>query len=465
MHDRRGFPRGGRPTNTDMENAIPFPAIDIRRLEAEIVTRLQDLIRFNTANPPGNELPAALYCAEAFKREGIAAQVIESAPGRASVVARLKGDGSRRPLLLMSHLDVVDVERDKWECDPFGGEIRNGYVWGRGALDCKNTVALWMEIMLALKRAGIVPRRDVIFLAAADEETGGSQGCGFITGQHYDLIDAEAALNEGGGFPLQFMGRTSYCYQAAEKGNLWLALTATGTPGHASLPRADNPVAAIAGLVTRLTRLRHPIRVTPTVRAMVTQLAARQNPLVGMAVRQLANPWLSDALIALAVRDEVNAGGLKAMLHNTISPTILRAGQKINVIPSEAVLQIDYRILPGYDLDAMLDGIRRYVGRRFTVQVLEKKSGTESVHEHPLARSLRTALHKSKPNDGLVPLLIPGMTDAAFLRPRGMVVYGFSPLLPQEDITLAHGHNERVSIASLEFSVRVGLDAVLDFVM
>lgn len=447
-----------------MASPLHSPSIDIPRLEAEIVTYLQELIRFNTANPPGNELPAARYIAEVFQREGIAAQVIESAPGRASVVARIRGDGSLRPLLLLSHLDVVDVERDKWTCDPFGAEIGNGFVWGRGALDCKNTVALWMIVMLALKRAGIVPRRDVIFLAAADEETGGRQGCAFITQHHADLVDAEAALNEGGGFGLRFLGRTYYTYQAAEKGNLWLAITATGTPGHASIPLPDNPIPAVAGLVTRLMRMRHPFMVTDTVRAMVTEIAAAQNPIVGRAVRQLLNPRLSEILIAAAIKDKAQAAGLKAMLRNTISPTVLRAGMKTNVIPSEAALHIDYRVLPGCDIEAMHASIERCIGPRFTVEVLDKKPGSESMIDHALARSIRKAIRRYKPDDAVVPFLIPGVTDAVFLRPRGMVVYGFTPLLPQDDIALAHGHDERISLASLAFSVRVGLETVLDFV-
>lgn len=447
-----------------MASALLSSSIDIPRLEGEIVTYLQDLIRFNTANPPGNELPAARYIAEVFQREGIAAQVLESAPGRASVVARIKGDGSLRPLLLLSHLDVVDVEREKWTCDPFGAEIRNGFVWGRGALDCKNSVALWMIVMLALKRDGIVPRRDVIFLAAADEETGGRQGCAFITQHHADLIDAEAALNEGGGFGLQFLGRTYYTYQAAEKGNLWLAIKATGTPGHASIPLPDNPIPTVANLVTRLMNLRHPFMVTDTVRAMVTEMAASQNPIVGLAVRQLLNPRLSDLLIATAIKDKAQAAGLKAMLRNTISPTVLRAGIKTNVIPSEAALHIDYRVLPGLDFEAMHLGIERFIGPRFSVEVLDKKPGSESMIDHVLAHSIRKALHQHKPDDAVVPFLIPGVTDAVFLRPRGMVVYGFTPLLPQDDIALAHGHDERISLASLAFSVRVGLETVLDFV-
>jgi acetylornithine deacetylase/succinyl-diaminopimelate desuccinylase-like protein len=434
-------------------------------LKEEIIRHLKNLICINTTNPPGNEIAAARYVAEVFKKADISYNILESEPGRASIIARHKGDGSKRPLLLMSHLDVVGVEADKWARDPFGAEEVGGVVWGRGALDCKNSVALWMAIMIALKRSGILPKRDVIFLSAADEETGGSKGCEWLVKNHFNLIDAEAALNEGGGFGIDFMGKTFYTYQSAEKGNIWLRVTARGTPGHASMPREDNPVKRLACLINKLTHKKYPLKVTPSVKKMIEVMASSRNTAVGTVIKQLMNPIISNTLIRLAIKDAGTAAGFKAMLHNTVCPTVFHAGQKTNVIPSEAVAEFDFRILPPYDPEEFYASAVKEIGPGFEIEVLDKKAGTESPVDHELAHLIRKTMNRHKPDATIVPFLIPGVTDGVFFRPRGMVVYGFTPVLPQDDISLTHGHDERISVESLEFSLKVGLEVVLDFVI
>jgi acetylornithine deacetylase/succinyl-diaminopimelate desuccinylase-like protein len=439
--------------------------IDKFRLKEEIVRHLINLIRINTTNPPGNEIAAARYVAEAFKKEGINYNILESEPGRASIIARHKGDGTKRPLMLMSHLDVVGVEADKWARDPFSADEIDGVIWGRGAVDCKNSVALWMTIMIALKRGTISTRRDVIFLAAADEETGGSKGCEWLLKNHFDLLDAEVALNEGGGFGIDFMGKTFYTYQSAEKGNIWLKVTARGTPGHASMPREDNPVKRLVCLVNKLTQKKYPLKTTPSARTMIETMASSQNFVVETLIKQLMNPLLSNIFIKLAIKDAGTAAAFRAMLHNTVCPTVFNAGQKTNVIPSEAVAEFDFRVLPSYDADEFLSKAIKDIGPGFEIEVLDKKVGTESPIDHELARLIRKAMGKYKPEATVVPLLIPGVTDGVFFRPKGMVVYGFTPVLPIDDISLAHGHNERISLESLFFSINLGLELVLDFVL
>ena len=272
---------------------------DWKNLQSEMITHLRNLIRIDTSNPPGNETPAAEYIARTFAAENIGSTILESTPGRGNIIARIKGDGSRRPLLLMSHLDVVGVEAEKWKYAPFSAEIAEGSVWGRGALDCKNTVALWMMVMLVLKRSKLKPKRDVIFMAAADEETGGSHGAEWLTNNHFDLIEAEAALNEGGGFGLNFLGKTFYTFQSAEKGNVWVRLSAIGTPGHASIPRMDNPTLRVARIVSKLARRRFPLTPTKTVREMIDIMAATQKFPINAVIRQLTNPVLSEMIISL----------------------------------------------------------------------------------------------------------------------------------------------------------------------
>ena len=246
-------------------------------LAAEAVRLLQALLRFDTSNPPGNERPAADYIAGVLSADGIAPTVIETAPGRGNVVARLRGDGSAAPLLLFSHLDVVPVERALWTVDPFGGEIRDGYVYGRGALDMKGIGAMQLAVFLDLARqaaaGSITLRRDLILAATADEETNANQGIGLLAARHPELLRAEYALTEFGGFPMRVAGKTFYPIQTAEKGTAWMTLRARGTPGHASVPRGDNAVVALARAVERLGTARLPMRLTATARAHIAGLA------------------------------------------------------------------------------------------------------------------------------------------------------------------------------------------------
>ena len=431
----------------------------------ELTAHLRNLIRFDTTNPPGNETAAARYIADVFEREGIHSKIIEPATNRGNIVARLKGDGSKPPLLLMGHIDVVMAEPDKWERPPFAAEIDNGCIWGRGSLDCKNTVALWMMVLILLKRSGIRPKRDVIFLATADEEADQRLGMEWMVDHHYELIDAEAALSEGGGFGITFMDKTYFNYQSAEKGIVWLRITARGAAGHASVPQSDNPTLKLAAIVNKLSQKTFPLRVTPTVRKMIEIMAADHKFPLSFFIKQLLNPLWSDRLLQLAVKDKTIATNLHAMLHNTLCPTVLQAGSKVNVIPSEASCEIDFRLLPGYSIDECLQDLKKTVGSGFEIDVIDAHPANESPYEHSLADSVQKIMHTYQPRAGLFPYMLAGTSDACFLRPKGMVVYGFTPLLARDDMSLVHNHNERISLESVEFSLKVGLEVVLEHIM
>jgi len=217
---------------------------------------LRDLIRFDTTNPPGNELPAAQYIADTLRREGFEPVVLESAPGRGNVVARLRGDGSAGALLLMSHLDVVPADPQEWDHPPFAAELADGYIWGRGAVDTKQLTAMQMAVLLALKRENVPLKRDVIFAATADEEAGGVYGMDWLVKNHAGLVDGQYAINEGGGFGVEVSGRRFYVCQTGEKGVCWMKFTARGTPGHGSIPRGDNAVAKLCAALARLSQAR-----------------------------------------------------------------------------------------------------------------------------------------------------------------------------------------------------------------
>jgi len=433
------------------------------RLLDEIVFHFRELIRFNTTNPPGNESPAACYIADVLNRNGIENELIEPVPGRASVVARLRGDGSARPLLLMSHLDVVGAEEENWDHHPFSAHEEDGYIWGRGALDCKNTVALWMTALLALSRSETPLKRDVIFLAAADEEGGGRYGTGWIVKHRPEFINAEAALNEGGGIALGLMGRTYYTYQTGEKGNLWLRITVRGTAGHGSVPRHDNPVGRIIRLLLGIQRKAGGAAPTRTMREMIKTFSSHSRFPGNVLIRLVLNPLLSEFLIRRGLGESEMAPVIRALVRNTITPTVLRAGHKSNVIPSEAVAELDIRVLPGTDIHRYLENIKRALGEDVEVEVLDIQPPSESPVDHPLADSIKRVLSRHHPGAPVIPILLPAVSDGGYLRRLGTVVYGFSPLLPGEDTDRIHGHNERISIDSLLYSLKIGLEVIMDY--
>ncbi|MCA1553357.1 MAG: M20/M25/M40 family metallo-hydrolase, partial [Chloroflexi bacterium] len=244
----------------------------------EVTSLLQHLIRFDTTNPPGNETPCLQYVADVLRADGIESQLLESAPTRGNLVARLKGAGSKPPFIFMGHVDVVPVERDKWTHDPFGGEIADGFVYGRGALDMKNIDAIQLMVLLLLKREGVPLARDIIFMLNADEETGGVFGARWIQENHPELIRAEAGITELGGNAFEFAGKKFYMVQTGEKGGSGFIIRARGTAGHASQPHGDNPVLKLARALKQLGAAKRPVHVSPTMRTFVETVARESGP-------------------------------------------------------------------------------------------------------------------------------------------------------------------------------------------
>ncbi len=433
-------------------------APDWAAVEREVVHHLRNLIRMDTTNPPGNELPAARYLADVLWGEGIEAEVLESAPGRGNLVARLKGDGSARPLLLMSHLDVVPAEPDKWAHPPFAAELVDGVIWGRGAVDTKNLTAVQLMLLLLLKREGIPLRRDVILAATADEEAGGLTGMGWLVEERPEILEAEYAINEGGGFGLDIGRRRVYVCQSAEKGVCWMKLTAEGKSGHASTPKGDNAVAILAEAIARLSRARLPLHIVPTVREFVQQLARLlpfpQSLMLPLVLNPLFEPLIAKAL----AREEMIGPLLRASVRNTATPTVLHAGSKTNVIPSVAEAQVDGRLIPGQSPEDLIREIRPYVGDKVRIDIIGTSEPSEAGYQTPLYTILGEALAEEDPGAVLLPFMITGSTDGRFLAKRGVKVYGFCPMKQDTDqspLEMAHGHNERISVANLVFATKV----------
>lgn len=440
--------------------------INWENIKEEAVRHLQALLRINTTNPPGNERPAAEYLAEVLQSEGYEPVVLDSAPSRGNVVARFKGSGEIPPLLLLSHLDVVPAEPENWEHDPFSGEVVDGMVWGRGALDMKSIVVMQLMTMLLLKRSDVALKRDVIFAATADEEAGGIYGAGFLVDNHPELIRAEYALSEFGGFPVELGGKRIYLCQVAEKGICWMRLRARGTPGHGSMPHSDNAVVKLARAVEHLGRACLPLHRTEAVVAMVEGMARALGGVKGAALRLLLSPTFGSLALSLFIRDLRMRDYFRALLHNTVSPTVLRAGGKTNVIPSQAEAELDGRILPGQDLESFKKELLKIIGPDFELEPLVIAPPLETSYRTPLFEAFRRRLRGHDPDCAVVPMMMSGGTDAKHLARLKIPCYGFSPMrLPREMdfLGMIHGHNERIPIDALAFGVQSLYQVVLDF--
>jgi acetylornithine deacetylase/succinyl-diaminopimelate desuccinylase-like protein len=430
----------------------------------QVARYLQDLIRIDTSNPPGNEIRAAEYLAGVLNGEGIEPTVLESAPGRGNIIARLKGDGRAPPLLLMAHLDVVPVEADKWSHPPFGAEMVDGYVWGRGTLDTKDLVAAELMVLLLLKRENTRLSRDIIFMANADEEAGGRLGAGWIVDKHPDLIRAEYAINEGAGFTLDLLGQRFFTCQTSEKGTARFAMRTRGRSGHASQPHPDNAVLKLAEAIQRIGAAEFPHHATRSAREFFEGIAARVNRQYRADVLALLDAEKYGAALKRLPIDDSLRSMFYAMLHNTATPTMLNAGTKINVIPSIAEARCDARLIPGQTPDDLLRELRAVIGSRVQVEFEDGRLGRESEYKTPLFDVIARVLARYEPRAPLLPLLGVGATDARHVTKLGTQVYGFRPMIaPMAELDTVHGHNERVSIDNMLFGARVLYDVVSEF--
>ncbi|MBI3725687.1 M20/M25/M40 family metallo-hydrolase [bacterium] len=446
-------------------------------LKDEAVSHLQNLLRIDTTNPPGNETAAATYMKKVLEDAGIPATVHEPVPGRGSVVARLKataptlggiapGDAGG-PLLMISHLDVVPAERAQWSHDPFSGEIAGGCVWGRGAVDMKSLAALSLTCVLHLKRRGVALRRDVVLAGVADEEAGSDKGSRWLVAHEPDALRAEWALCEVGGFTLHVEGKRVYPIQVAERGVAWLRLTAEGKPGHGSLPHADNAVLRLARAVGRLHPRALPVHVSAPARAFLHGLGDRVGGTWGRLFRRLATPWLTDFLLRHI--PEARARTLNATLRNTVSPTVLEAGSKENVIPSRASAVLDGRIVPGFTTGDLIEEVKAALGQDqdgIRIEVLREAPPHVVDSSTPLFDLLARTITEHDPGAVALPYMISGFTDAQPLSALRVKTYGFNPVRLPEGLDFAslyHAHDERIPLDGFRWGVSVLCSAVEAF--
>ncbi|HTZ73835.1 MAG TPA: M20/M25/M40 family metallo-hydrolase [Candidatus Aquilonibacter sp.] len=445
----------------------PMPSQAMIQLGNEATNWLQDLIRINTTNPPGNELAAAKYIGAILDKEGIHYEIFETAPGRGFIVARLSSTpvpDPARALLLMGHLDVVGVDRSKWTVDPFGGVINGGYLYGRGAVDDKAMTIANLATLIELKRTNAHLNRDVIFLAEPDEEDGGTQGMQVIVDKYWDKIAAGFAINESGQVAMKD-GKVQYVgVQVSEKVAANVDVVAKGTSGHASIPLKDNPIAHLAAAITKISAYEPPAEFDSVTRAYFETLSNVEDEDTAKWMKVLETPDRGDHA-ARIISDENPVWA--AMIHNTISPTILEAGVRRNVIPAEAKAVLNIRLLPGDSLEVTLAKLTSLVNDpeiSFSIEPGTSEPAPSSSVTSDLYQAITHVAATEFPGAPVTPYLSTGATDSSFLRERNVQAYGLLPFpLTEADRLTMHADNERIPLDSFHKGIDFLYTVVSDF--
>jgi acetylornithine deacetylase/succinyl-diaminopimelate desuccinylase-like protein len=439
--------------------------IDWPKINDEAVAKLRDYLRIDTQNPPGNELRGAEWLAKIFQSEGIPYEIAESASGRGNIVARLKATvpNPQPALILLSHIDVVPVNREYWTAEPFAGEVRDAQIWGRGAVDMKSQAIAQLMAFLLLHRMKTPLARDVIFLATADEEAGAGYGAAWVAENRPQwYAGAKFLLNEGARSIADPNGRAVFFgLGPTEKTPAWLRLTATGTPGHGSVPRPNSAVNKLVAALEKLRTWQPPLEVTPPIeQALASQAPFASQPWSG----RLAN--IREFIARPEARAELaKTPGILALLTNTVSITMLEGSKKVNVIPPVATAEIDCRLLPGWTVDRWIGEVRRIIGdESIKIDVVLNHPWSNSSLDTPLYRAIVAAVKKLEPQAGVAQSISTGFTDSHLFRERGIASYGFGPFAMSDEISvLAHGNDERIPVAAFQNGVRLMWEVVSGF--
>lgn len=422
--------------------------IDWHAATAEATSLLREYLRIDTSNPPGNESKAVQFIGEMLSAEGITFETVESAPERGNLFARM--GPSEGGVCLLNHTDVVPVEREFWDVDPFRGDLTDGMIWGRGALDMKGMGIIELMTFVLLKRQGVVLKKGLSFLAAADEEAGSTYGVAWLAEHRPHWMDTELVINEGAYGLSTDRPRATQVFQIApsEKIPFWLKLTVRGRPGHGSVPHGDNCAEHLVQALERITRWQQRLRLIPLMESHVS----------GMRAAGLMRGEDEDAVLRSAERSPA----LRARLSNTISLTTISTGIKVNVIPAEATATLDCRLLPDVEPDAFLEELRGVIADdRVQIEVLNRFTGSESSMDTQFVQVVRDVVAELAEGAHIVPEMTSGFTDSRIYRVRGIPAYGFVPCLVRpEELSGVHGHNERISVDNLKLGMQVLYEVV-----
>jgi acetylornithine deacetylase/succinyl-diaminopimelate desuccinylase-like protein len=441
------------------------PSVDWTKQKAEILRHYRALVQIDTSNPPGNETKAVEYLKKVFESEGIPTKVFALEPARANLVARIRGNGKKRPILLMAHTDVVGVQREKWLVDPFGAVLKDGYIWGRGTTDDKDKLAAELMVMLLLKRAKAQLDRDVIFLAESGEEGTNGPGIDYMVEQHFDDINAEFALSEGGRTRLENGRVTAVNIASAEKVPRRVRLVVNGTSGHGSIPRVDNAIVHLSAAVAKIGAWESPVRLNDTTRTYFEKLAAISPPDKAARYNALASRQASAAVQRYLAANEPEH---YSMLRTSVVPTVLKAGFRFNVIPSEAEATVDIRALPDENIPRFYLEMKRVIGDpavKIEALTNEQRPATSpSRLDTDMYRALERAGSRAYPGSTTLPMMLTAATDMAQLRAKGIQCYGIDPPATEEDRTNYGWHSdvERMLESSLYSFVEFTWSAVTE---
>ncbi|MBK8781824.1 MAG: M20/M25/M40 family metallo-hydrolase [Anaerolineales bacterium] len=434
---------------------------------SQIYTRpaeiLQKLIQFDTTNPPGNEAACINYIRGLLSDAGIESTILAKTPERPNLIARIKGTGKAKPILLYGHVDVVTTENQKWDYPPFEGKLVDGVVWGRGALDMKGGVAMMVAAVLRAKAEGLQPAGDILLAIVSDEEAGGDFGAKFLVEEHPELFkDIRYAIGEFGGFTLQVGKKRFYPIMISEKQICWLRATVRGQGGHGSMPVRGGAMAELSKLLKKLDENDLPVHITPPAKMMVDAMASALGGVQGLLLGQLNNPSMTKTILkTLGSRGRI----FYPLFHNTVSPTVLHGSSKINVIPNEVSIELDGRMLPGFKPEDMLNELRQIVGDSVNLEVVQYDPGP-STPDMGMFDTLAQILRDADPDGVPIPLLLSGVTDGRFFTKLGIQTYGYLPMTLPNDFNFAgtiHNANERVPAAAIEFGANAVYKALERF--
>jgi acetylornithine deacetylase/succinyl-diaminopimelate desuccinylase-like protein len=445
--------------------AAPRP-VDWNALSNEAVQTLSSYLQVNTTNPPGNEMRTITFLKAILQAEGFEVQVLDTGatalgPSRGNIYARLKGNGSKKAIALVSHMDVVPATASFWTVDPFSGAIKDGYVWGRGALDMKGQGIVQLYALLALKRSGAKLNRDIVFIGNSDEEMEGLGATAFVK-NHADLLkDVEFLMTEGGSNPVHDGVLEFYGVSVSEKRTFWQKITVKGVPGHGSRPTKQNPVPKLVAALDKIARWETPLHVTPGVARFFNDISVKYTG--------QQRVWLADVSKAIedpAAREWLTSDLMwNAILRNTISLTVLSGSNKTNVIPPEASAEIDVRLLPDQDPAAFLEQLKTVVNDTAVhfSSIFEPKAPLESPIATDLFRAIERAAHDRDPKALVTTVMLTGATDRPAYRAAGIITYGFDPFKTEtaDSRKGVHGNDERLSVANVGFGVKYLYDVLV----
>ena len=422
---------------------------------------LQNLVRYDTTNPPGNEAECIAYINELLLKAGFETTLLAKDPNRPNLLTRLKGRGSAPPLMMYGHVDVVTTANQEWKYPPFEAKVMDGFVWGRGALDMKGGVAMMLAAVMRAKAEGLTPAGDIMLAILCDEESGSEYGAKYLVANHPEQFTGiKYAIGEFGGYTAHVGPKKFYPIQIAEKQPCWMKAIVRGPGGHGARPMRGGTMAKLADLLHRLDKHRLPVHITPVTRQMIEIFASNLPFPKGLIFRQLLNPSLTNNILKLL--GDLSQY-LDPLLHNTVNATIVRGGEKLNVIPSEVIVDLDGRLLPGFSPDHMLAELRQIIGDEVELELLRHAPATPAEPDMGLFSTLAGVLQDADPDGIPMPLLLPGFTDGRIFANLGIQTYGFIPMkLPIgfNFFATIHGADERIPVEAMDF----GANAIYELI-